>query len=601
MAAWLNDKRPYERRHKQGWQSSILDFRYAVRRVGPELANALSKELAQCSLIAQSLLTEVASKTPAGFRAMLVAQQVANRTAFETLLIRLTDPHVRIAAWKDVASVCHSSTKSYEELARLRDLFWAVMQTGHYNPLRVATKLGGVLGDNAFEILSTRVALGDIDISKIATHPQPGESAGLDEGSRLSLCERLLAAPSKQAHHVVWLAFQNAYLHRMGQEVGVITFYDAHWIRSCLETRGSFPNEFPAELRDEDSLFRLDFLPEERATVLARIDLGANVFADPVQVAREQAEAVVALAGFRAGGSRWGLLQGYLHAIDGRVAAMGAFMLPRDIDSLPRSPEFDPTSDYLMEIETDLAPHLPVSNPDLLEIIDAVHAWQDASKQEPLSSIILYVRILELVAARVGYDRWFEYVDDYFAAAWVREAIYRTLHVTVYEAAFTHIEGLSDSQKQEKRELQLSIFRSKSYGHDTDLGKALKAMPTFVGFYPLHHRLTRKVEGVTAQLSSSATITTLRDELDERWGLARSRLQRIRNALAHGGPIEVESANTVHHLAEQLAAWSLHLSLRGILNGRGIAVELDAHKDNASAWFDGVPSASDAERTLFRG
>lgn len=231
--------------------------------------------------------------------------------------------------------------------------------------------------------------------------------------------------------------------------------------------------------------------------------------------------------------------------------------------------------------------------------VGAVRAWQRTSRDEPLCSIILDVRILELIASRVTHGSWYGFLDDYLSSAWVRHKIFNMVHATAYEAAYTHIDELSLSQKQERRELQLKVFRSTGYGHQIDLANPYEALPQLVGLFPSDSGPYRRLHHVVDALSSAASIMALRDELHEQWGLIRERLQRLRNALAHGGPVDLEGAKTVHGFVRLLAAWSISRSLEGVLNGNGIVVEHAEHRDEANAWFEAVPSASDAKSALF--
>lgn len=88
-----------------------------------------------------------------------------------------------------------------------------------------------------------------------------------------------------------------------------------------------------------------------------------------------------------------------------------------------------------------------------------------------------------------------------------------------------------------------------------------------------------------------------RQELEHEWQLTRGRLARTRNALAHGGPIEDESAVTVRDFAGQLAARSLSVALEGLLEGQDIATANDDHKQRGERWEHAlatVPTVTDA-------
>ncbi|GLZ09718.1 hypothetical protein Acsp03_71840 [Actinomadura sp. NBRC 104412] len=599
LTAWLHDRRPYEGRHRPGWRSALRDFFQAAGDLGPEVTRSLGGELPRCRSIAQDLQSKITALSPVSFKALLATQSNAYRTAFQGLIGRFSDADVRLAAWNDVLAGYRTSVVSHQELAKRRDLFLAVIRAANLSPDRIASNLRGVLSNNAFEIFATRRALGDADAARSDAYPRPNQSANLGESERLSLCERLLTQSPQRAHYVVWVVFQHASMTRMVQTVGPITFYDAELIKSLLQAKEDVLERLPEELRDKESFFQPSQLPEERDTVLARVDLGMSSFADPVLAAREQAEAVVALAGFRFGRPRWRILQGYLLAVDGRIRGMGAFMPLRDPDSLPVSASSDPMSDLLQMVEADLAPHLPVDNPELIELIEALHTWQKTDREEPLSSIILHMRIVELVAARVTHGAWYEFLDDYLCSTWVRDKILDMLHSAVFDAAYGHIEGLSSAQEQERRDIQLALFKSTGYGHEIDLAKAYEALPRLVSMHPPQSQSGRELRHVMNLLSSPASIVTLRDDLLDRWDIARERLQRIRNALAHGGPVDVDGAKTVHGFARQLAAWSLSRSLAGILKRNGVVDEHTRRRDEANSWFAAVPNAADAKSAIF--
>ncbi|TMR07416.1 hypothetical protein ETD83_00035 [Actinomadura soli] len=599
LSAWLHDRRPYEGRHRPGWRSALRDFFQAAGDLGPEATRSLSGELLQCRSMAQDIQSNLATLSAENFKAWLASQSNAYRAAFLALIGRFSDPDVRLAAWNDVLAGYRTSVVSHQELAKRRDLFLTVVRAANLSADRIASNLRGLLSNNAFEIFATKHALGDADASRSDAYPRPNKSANLGESERLSLCERLLTQSPQRAHYVVWVVFQHASMTRVVQTVGPITYYDAELIKSLLQAEEDVLERLPEELRDRESLFQPSQLPEERDTVLARVDLGMSSFADPVLAAREQADAVVALAGFRFGRPRWRILRGYLLAVDGRIRGVGAFMPLRDPGSLPVSASSDPMSDLLQMVEADLAPHLPVDNLELIELIEALHTWQKTDREEPLSSIILHVRALELIAARVTHGAWYEFLDGYLCSSWVRDKIWDMIHSAAFDAAYGHIEGLSLAQEQERRSLQLALFKSTGYGHEIDLSRAYEALPRLVSMHPPQSESGRELRHVMSLLSSPASILTVRDDLLERWDIARARLQRIRNALAHGGPVDVDGAKTVHGFARQLAAWSLSRSLEGILKGNGVVDEHDRCRDEANLWFAAVPSAADAKSAIF--
>jgi hypothetical protein len=80
--------------------------------------------------------------------------------------------------------------------------------------------------------------------------------------------------------------------------------------------------------------------------------------------------------------------------------------------------------------------------------------------------------------------------------------------------------------------------------------------------------------------------------------LVRARLARIRNALAHGGPISDESAETVRAFVEYLSGQALSVALEGLLDGRGIARANQDHKQQADRWNDDLSTAASVTDAL---
>jgi hypothetical protein len=128
--------------------------------------------------------------------------------------------------------------------------------------------------------------------------------------------------------------------------------------------------------------------------------------------------------------------------------------------------------------------------------------------------------------------------------------------------------------------------------------RALAALPTLSTIWPVHDHIGRQLRSLATDLSSPAALEAWCHALGDRWTRARARLQRVRNALAHGGPLTL-AADTVHRLAHQRAGKTLSFTLEALLDGRG-AVE--AHEDARShmtAWRNGVAGAPSVHDALF--
>jgi hypothetical protein len=128
-------------------------------------------------------------------------------------------------------------------------------------------------------------------------------------------------------------------------------------------------------------------------------------------------------------------------------------------------------------------------------------------------------------------------------------------------------------------------------GRWRDLRQSYDALPDLVRIFPPHDNLGRRIRNAAERLDL-AKLPTWRDELTGEWKLACDRLQRVRNALAHGGPIDEDSAATVQQFAGQLARWSLTDALQGLLDAKGVPVANQDHRQWIERWSAGLSTAT---------
>jgi hypothetical protein len=330
---------------------------------------------------------------------------------------------------------------------------------------------------------------------------------------------------------------------------------------------------------------------------LARVVLGTGAWTDPVRVATEQAEAVVALAGFHVGDDRWRPLPGYLAAVDGRVTGMQGFGSVPSAEDIATGLYQDSMDTELARLEPQLQARLPLTDRDLSEIVHAVRWWQQARRQPPLAAILLHVRVLELLSQRLGVAKWYDYLDEYHRAFWIRRAMLHYL-ASLVDDCVRNYDHVAPGDQERVKELGRSMTAWQPGGRRTvDLTQALSALPELASLFPPHDRLGRSARSALARFTVPV-LATWRDELANDWNLARDRLIRVRNSLAHGGPIEEEPADSVHGFARQLAGWSLAVALEGLLQGRGIEQAHATRQQNADQWNDTLLSASSVASAL---
>jgi hypothetical protein len=599
LEGWLADGRDYQGAHKQGWVSAVEDYNRSVSQLGPHLRQSLGQVLTAATDKAVDLKRHVESTSASAVATYLEGHRVADGQQFGRLRTRWSEADTRAAAWADLIEACRDPATGDETLAVRRDLFWQLLRTGNYGGEQTSQLLGGVLTDSAFHVWEARIWVGDITEAE-AGWPRPDQDAGLSQDQRLALCRRFLITPPRAAHHVVWLAFDHtgpaAFYHR---EVGPMSFWNCRWTREVLRDGGANLDSIPSELKDQqdDGFFGPNRLPDDSDVMLARVDLGTGAWTDPVRFAEEQAEAVVALAGFHVGDAKWRQVPGHLIAIDGRVRSVASFGHTFDPGDIANGLYQDRMDAELANLTPQLQAHLPIVSKDLSEVVQAIRWWQQARQQPPLAAVLLHVRVLELVSQRVGVKKWYEYLGTYHRAFWIRRSMVNRLG-SVIDACFYSYERLPAQEDQTwLREFGLSIRTFRQGGrYELDLKRGIDELPKLAGLFPQHDRLGRRVRGAADQFN----LTELRGwyvDLTNDWELVLERLIRVRNALAHGGPIEDDTVATVRAFVEHLAGWSLSVALDGLLGGSSV---LDAHaarQHQAEQWtvaFGAATNVSDA-------
>jgi hypothetical protein len=598
LQGWLVDRRPYEKLHKQGWLSVLGDFQQSVGQLGPALLGALGDALTAAVGTGNDLKADFEStKQPVVMASLLRGRQPAAQTVFDRLRDRFTAGDVREAAWSDLVKACHDPNISSSTLAFRRDLFWQLLRVADHDVTQMSQLLAGILANAEYYILSARTWLGDLS-SKGIVWPRPDKEAHLPEDQLLTLCRRLMTKSSIPGHYVIWVAFDRAGPGTIHQEVGSVSFWNCAWAREVL-LGGDGPNlaAVPGELKTTDGFFRPDALPVERDVMLARVVLGKGAWTDPVRVATEQAEAVVALAGFRVGDAKWRPLPGYFIVLNGRLGSRASFDRELDLDDMVNGLYQDRMSSQLAELAPKLQAHLPVTDGDFSEIVQAVRWWQQARKQPPLAAILLQVRVLELLSQRVGISKWYAYLDQYQQASWIRHVMISELAGAVDDCLRNYELVVDPEEHAWLREFSLAITSFQAGGAYTrDLRRGLGALPQLVRLFPPHDARGRRIHSVANRFTLPRLLEWHR-ELEKEWRLTLDRLVRVRNALAHGGPIQDDSAITVHGFAQQLAAWSLSVALEGLLEGAGVLAAHESRRQQSERWtraLSSAPAAIDA-------
>ena len=244
----------------------------------------------------------------------------------------------------------------------------------------------------------------------------------------------------------------------------------------------------------------------------------------------------------------------------------------------------------LANLTKQLQAHLPITDKDLTEVIRAIRWWEEARHQTPLAAVLLYVRVLELLAQRAGVDKWYVYLDQYHRPWWIRTSMLHDLY-DVIDDCIANDQLVADPADQAwLRQFGNAVTTYQPGGYMRDARQALAELPKLAGLFPVHHPLYRRIRDAASRCTLSG-LPTWYEELAVDWDLTRERLVALRNALAHAGPIEDSASATVHMFVEQLAAQALSVALQGLLDGIGVVAANAAYKQRSDQWSGDLSSA----------
>lgn len=394
----------------------------------------------------------------------------------------------------------------------------------------------------------------------------------IDPKQRLQLAVKLLSSePSSRAHRV-WFAFRRAGLTATIQDFGSIQLFEAQWVRANLLQGAPFRDEIPSELRD---LEVAKTIPDQHDVVLASVDLGTGTYSDAVRVASERLDAFLGMSTI---GSPvpWERIHGFIHIQDGRIVTHQFFVYEELRLESPHA--LDYTAARITSMAPRVAPRIPVSDQSVKNIIDALHWWRPGLGQPTAASIILNVRIIELVASRVGGKAWPTYLEKYFKNAWIHSVILDTLYMALHEA-LTHRVALEVQPRQ--REIFLDVMEYRDGQQRFDIYKAARYLDTVIQFIPPHMPLGRDLRTIRQRTSSTSAITRWCAELERLWGGSVYRLERVRNSIAHGGPFTELAVLLTQPFSQKMAVWALWESVEGFLGDKTL---IQTHEDLRSHW-----------------
>lgn len=570
LIAWTNDSRGYDDRiHKSGWTSAINDFIEATGSLGSNVLSKLQPHINIVRSISQAGVSSDPQK-----RATLSAEAATMRRI-------LADTDTLAAAWTDLLRACGRRETPMNTVAVRRDIFWAIVRASDRNVDELSSELVSVL-------------TGDLAITHFAT-PKVGEIEKSDTDlrtlrdalptpplKRLERAERILRAEPTKKHHIVWLAFRNAYSDRISEKLGFIQLFDAQWLHGNLFGDGPFKDELPEELWQLDNA---NSIPNHHGVVLARVDLGTGVFSNAIREAGERTDTLLGIATIRCQ-VPWERMHGFIHVQDSQIATEQFFRYREEPQPFYAMHD---TAAQISHLAPRVASALPVRHSDIRGIIEALHWWTAGRDQPTAASIVLNVRAIELVSSRLGETSWTTYLEKHIKELWIYTSLVNKLYFPLHEALHHRVSA-------EAHAIQRNIFLDATEhidGQQTfNVRTAASNLNTIIEFIPSILPLGRELRTVRHRTSNTSAIQAWLSELERLWKGSVHRLERVRNSIAHGGPFTEHTVELVHPFSRQLSIWALETSIEGYLDGKTLSRTHIELKEKWENWRSSVHDAT---------
>jgi hypothetical protein len=570
LLVWIDDPRPFDdRMHVSGWDSAGRDLLDAVDGLGQHLKDAIAVHVATLRSLWRN---DIGGDS---------VQRQLLKTAALALRADLATADVAKAAWQDLQKTCAQSTRPSGTVAARRDAFWEVIRASDRNAEELSRSLTGVLTGSRVSALNMLVALGDVDpaiVDRLALRAAPD----MPVPERLELVERFLVLPIESHAHVVWFAFRQAWLTSMVQSLPAVEFFDAQWLHGNLFDDGPFRGQLPVELTQ---LEHPEELPADKDVVLARVDLGTGKVPDAIREAAQRVDTLLSMATFGCA-VPWQRLSGLIHVQDGRIVHQRAFWV---LDQAESPHALDSTAAQLTRMAPRVAARIPIADPAAKEIIDALQWWRTGATSSAAESLLLNVRVIELVASRLGETWWTTYLEKYLKNLWIHDSILDVLFRVFWEAL--HQPVLSEMRDQQ-RSIFLEVTSSSLGQQKYSISKAAAHVTEMLAFTPPHSPLGRDLRTIQRRTANAKALQDWAKEMEYQWSASVHRLERVRNAVAHGGPFTDRAIQLVHPLSQRLSVWSLWEAVEAVIDGNPLPQAFQQTSNRWNTWRSSLANAS---------
>lgn len=574
LSDWLDEDRPFEMR-SDNWKSLCDDIHRGIRNRGQHL------RLETPSLDEIDQVVKPALATQSGLRTQC-------RKSLKDAFAELASPTVIGAAFNDLVDIAESAEGTFSLRENRLAEMAALMRLSGRSTMECQT-LASILDNTAEIVLSAKHQLEGGPL------PEPpadwDTTAGLSSAKRIDLCRRLLDRPHAVGRHIVWLAYAPANIPDPEPviEIGPITFYDGPTLLRVLP-EGSNIIAVPEELQHADVMTRHIWPHEPKHWVAVRVDLGECDHRNPVQLAVDQCDLIMGLASFVDDSSGWSRLRGHTHFVDGRLQTRTLF-----IGSLREEQHLmlDHTTASIRELAPLLSDQTAPYNRNLAELVTATEGFRRSSPIDPPEvSVVQAIQAIELVAQRSGADTWQGHTAVSLKLPYAQGAALAEI-MTAADRALR-----SSRLHQSELSAELESLESKPGQGPDDHSMAIRTIQQLQDSLPNHSDGSRQLRSVARHIRSRENVVLWVDALLDDFDLQLKRLRRVRNSMAHGGPIHAEVCRTVNDFARQLARLTVSIALNGLVRGQTVGEAHQMEREQAESWHSGLGRTDSVERAL---
>ncbi len=498
----------------------------------------------------------------------------------------LATPATAGAALDDLVAAVADPLEAPENVEWRRNLVADISGVLNLSWRALSRRAAGILADRALDVAAARYSLGVESDPWIGNSDQP---AGLAWDERLDLAKRTLLSPLEPAHHVVWLAIDRARVNFFPSVgVGAVDFFHLDVVRRALQGDRS---RLPPELARTGSVSASE-LPEEGDMMLARVDLGVVAVDDPVDRARTLLSDLLALVSFEvdlSGRGVWRIWSGHWYAIDGQVSEWGRFEIRDDLDVYREA--YEAVGSALLAMARDSGQDPTRRAVGFRQVV----SWlEQAIRADPAMASMLYVRVIESLIATTGDTDWQRFADQYFQRTWIRYQIGETIASLLRRSTrwLSPVDmRLEPEQRAALDAVSRAVFKWLPGRYEADLRSAVEHLSTLAAALPRDSALGREVRALQAMLHSLDALQGWIRALGRDWHLLTTRLNQVRNEVAHTAHPSITMAETTLPIGAFLASQVAFQSAEALAGVKSLEVSCQSVRQAADLWFDYIPTA----------